>query len=73
MKIRAGLVLALLSLSLTGALAQTYGSRIGVQRGGVVSFEPSGPGVVFADIDTDAQTQLRARMPVISHRQVAGF
>ena len=51
MKIRAGLVLALLSLPLTAALSQTYGSRVGVQRGGDVSFEPSGPGVVFGALD----------------------
>ena len=34
------------------AFAQDYGSRLGVaQRGGVVSFEPTGPGVLFDALD----------------------
>ena len=31
--------------------AQDYGSRLGVQRGGVVSYEPRGPGVLFGALD----------------------
>ena len=33
------------------AYPQDYGSRLGVQRGGKVSFEPSGPGVMFGALD----------------------
>ena len=33
------------------AFAQDYGSRLGVQRGGSVSFEPTGPGVIFGALD----------------------
>lgn len=53
---------------------ETWGQTMVVAPDGSVIDELArGPGVVFADIDTDAQAQLRARMPVISHRQVAGF
>ena len=31
--------------------AQDYGSRLGVQRGGRVSYEPRGPGVLFDALD----------------------
>ena len=31
--------------------AQDYGSRLGTQRGGEVSFEPRGPGVLFGALD----------------------
>ena len=51
MKIRTGSVLAFLALTATASLAQDYGSRLGVQRGGAVSFEPKGPGVVFGALD----------------------
>ena len=30
---------------------QDYASRLGVQRGGAVSFEPTGPGVLFGALD----------------------
>ena len=33
------------------ALAQDYGSRLGVRRGGEVSFEPQGSGVLFDALD----------------------
>ena len=32
-------------------LAQDYGARLGVQRGGTVSFEPTGSGVMFGALD----------------------
>jgi hypothetical protein len=32
-------------------LGQDYGNRLGVQRGGAVSFEPQGPGVLFGALD----------------------
>ena len=51
MKIRTGSVLAFLALTAAATLAQDYGSRLGVQRGGAVSFEPKGPGVVFGALD----------------------
>ncbi len=51
MKIRAGSVLTFLALTATATMAQDYGSRLGVQRGGAVSFEPRGPGVVFGALD----------------------
>ena len=51
MKIRTGSVIAFLALTATAILAQDYGSRLGVQRGGAVSFEPKGPGVVFGALD----------------------
>ena len=33
------------------AWAQSYGARLGVQRGGEVSFEPRGPGILFDALD----------------------
>ena len=36
---------------LDGVWAQDYGSRLGVQRGGRVSYEPQGPGVLFGALD----------------------
>ena len=45
------LILALLALT-TGINAQDYGARLGtVKRGGKVSFEPKGPGVIFDVLD----------------------
>ena len=38
-------------LASAGLEAQDYGARLGVQRGGAVSFEPRGPGVVFGALD----------------------
>ena len=55
MKLRVGSLLVLLALTATATLAQTYGSRVGVQRGGTVTFEPSGPGVVFGALDPTIQ------------------
>ncbi len=49
---RKGLVLGLVYLTLAATvLAQDYGARLGVKRGGTVSFEPSGPGVLFGALD----------------------
>ena len=43
---------ALTVLAVVGAEAQDYGSRLGtVKRGGRVSFEPTGPGVIFDALD----------------------
>ena len=52
-KIRRGLLLALLAtLASQPTPAQEYGARLGtVQRGGKVSFEPTGPGVLFDALD----------------------
>ncbi|MFT5377646.1 MAG: hypothetical protein ACI906_004486, partial [Candidatus Latescibacterota bacterium] len=46
-------IVSLLTLLLAPALdAQNYGTRLGtVKRGGKVSFEPSGPGVLFDALD----------------------
>ena len=45
-------VVSWLILSPLSARAQDYGSRLGtVQRGGEVSFEPMGPGVLFGALD----------------------
>ena len=44
------LLLSLL-LGVGGSAAQDYGSRLGTQRGGEVSFEPRGPGVLFGALD----------------------
>jgi len=44
-----------LLLSVTAAAAADYGSRLGVQRGGEVSFEPRGPGVLFGALDPAVQ------------------
>ena len=48
-----GLVFLLLSslMSPDWLEAQDYGSRLGVQRGGRVSYEPRGPGVLFDALD----------------------
>ena len=48
-----GLVFLLLSslMSPDWLQAQDYGSRLGVQRGGRVSYEPRGPGVLFDALD----------------------
>ncbi|MSR81859.1 MAG: hypothetical protein EXS58_02910 [Candidatus Latescibacteria bacterium] len=35
----------------TGASAQDYGARLGVQRGGELTNEPQGPGVLFGALD----------------------
>ncbi|MEE2659686.1 MAG: hypothetical protein VX733_14355 [Candidatus Latescibacterota bacterium] len=56
---RAAVRWAALSLAVTTLLftappsshAQDYGARLGVQRGGTVSFEPTGPGVMFGAMD----------------------
>ena len=41
-----------LLLSTASVDAQTYGSRLGtVKRGGKVSFDPTGPGVLFDALD----------------------
>ena len=41
----------ILVLVATASGAQEYGARLGVQRGGDVSFEPRGPGVIFGALD----------------------
>ena len=41
----------LFCLSASAALAQDYGRRLGVQRGGRTTFEPQGSGVLFDAID----------------------
>jgi hypothetical protein len=47
----AGVLFCLVTLSLP-SLAQDYGSRLGtLKRGGLVSFEPQGPGVLFGALD----------------------
>ena len=43
------------SLVAGAASAQEYGSRLGVQRGGKVTFEPRGPGVMFGALDPAVQ------------------
>ena len=43
--------LAFLLLAGAAVEAQSYGARLGVQRGGRVNFEPTGPGVVFGALD----------------------
>ncbi|MEE2629213.1 MAG: hypothetical protein VX670_12215, partial [Candidatus Latescibacterota bacterium] len=45
------LCLAGLLMTGTAALGQDYGNRLGTQRGGKVSFEPAGPGVMFSALD----------------------
>ena len=47
--------LALLVAFQTVLHAQNYGTRLGVQRGGEVSFEPRGPGVLFGALDPAIQ------------------
>ncbi len=52
MRIYALATWAVLALPSTPLSAQDYGTRLGtVQRGGKVSFEPSGPGVLFDALD----------------------
>ena len=41
----------LLLACLDGVWAQDYSTRLGVQRGGRVSYEPQGPGVLFGALD----------------------
>ena len=41
----------LLLACLDGVWAQDHGTRLGVQRGGRVSYEPQGPGVLFGALD----------------------
>ena len=46
------LVAAALAATFSSAAAQEYGSRLGnVRRGGEVSFDPRGPGVLFGALD----------------------
>ena len=47
------LILAAFILFVSGQLAfsQQYGTRLGVQRGGEVTFEPQGTGVIFGALD----------------------
>ncbi|MGB1717937.1 MAG: hypothetical protein ACPHO6_07270, partial [Candidatus Latescibacterota bacterium] len=45
------LCLVCLQLSAVAASGQDYGDRLGVQRGGKVSFEPQGSGVMFGALD----------------------
>ena len=47
--------LALLVAFQTVLHAQNYGTRLGIQRGGEVSFEPRGPGVLFGSLDPAIQ------------------
>ena len=47
--------LALLVAFQTVLHAQNYGTRLGIQRGGEVSFEPRGPGVLFGALDPAVQ------------------
>ena len=53
MKVRElGLTCLALFLLVSAAVdAQSYGARLGVQRGGSVSFEPTGSGVMFGALD----------------------
>ena len=44
-------VVLVLIATLGPSLAQDYGTRLGVQRGGAVSFAPYGPGVLFDALD----------------------
>ena len=49
---RGACVSLLFMLTLSAATAQDYGARLGtVQRGGKVTFEPTGPGVLFDALD----------------------
>ena len=43
--------LALALMAISPAPGQDYGDRLGVQRGGAVSYEPRGPGVLFGALD----------------------
>ena len=45
-------LLLILLLATTALEAQEFGTRLGaVQRGGKISFEPRGPGVLFDALD----------------------
>jgi len=47
-----GIILLILLIEVTGVQAQDYGVRLGtVKRGGQVSYEPTGPGVLFDALD----------------------
>ena len=48
---RVRVMLVMAALAATASAAQEYGARLGVQRGGDVSFEPKGAGVVFGALD----------------------
>ena len=50
-ELRGFFLLLSLLLGVGGSAAQDYGSRLGTQRGGEVSFEPRGPGVLFGALD----------------------
>lgn len=53
---------------------ETWGQTMIVQPDGAIASElATGPGVVLAEVDRKAQAGLRAQMPVLSHRQKAGF
>jgi len=45
------LALCLSALAVSSTSAQDYGARLGMQRGGEVSFEPQGVGVLFGALD----------------------
>ena len=42
---------ALVCVSTSPLLSQEYGNRLGTQRGGQVTFQPRGPGVLFGALD----------------------
>ena len=42
------------------AEAQDYGNRLGRQRGGAVSFEPRGPGVLFGGTRSSHQEMVHS-------------
>ena len=50
-ELRGFFLLLSLLLGVGGLEAQDYGARLGTQRGGEVSFEPRGPGVLFGALD----------------------
>jgi len=56
-----GLVLVLAS----AALSQDYGSRLGIRRGGELSFEPQGAGVLFGALDPTIK-QWRVQQELLS-------
>ena len=49
--LRFSVATVMLAFMCSAALAQEYGTRLGIQRGGSVSFEPQGPGVLFGPLD----------------------
>ena len=56
MKARVIIFVALAAFAASSGLqAQDYGARLGVQRGGARSFEPSGSGVMFGTLDPTVQ------------------